>query len=106
MFGSLLPWCRFPVNLHKCTGYTAAGDREYDEPVSYNGYRVDEMRVITDKHDDNYVSYAHVYFPPDVPMGIDDCLSFPADPQLREVRKLGGFHDGNSGMLSIWVVYL
>lgn len=106
MYASLISWCKFPVNVHKCSGYTASGDREYSEPVAYKGYRVDEMRVITDKNGDSYTSFAHVYFPPDVPMGIDDCLSFPDDETPREVRKLGGFFDGNTGARSIWVVYL
>lgn len=106
MFEALLEWCRFPVSVHHCTGFTPSGDREYADPVMHLGYRVDEMRNITDKFGENYVSYSRVYFPPDVPMQIDDCLSFPDDEAPREVRKLGGFFDGNDGERSIWVVYL
>lgn len=106
MFESLIPWCKFPVFIHKCLGTNAAGDKEYEAPVAFNGYRVDEVRDITDKLGINYVSYSHVYFPPEVPIGVDDCLSFPDDERPREVRKLGGFFDGNTGMRSIWVVYL
>ena len=106
MFESLLSWCRFPVYVHGHTGVDIAGDDSYAAPVLYKGYRVDEMRTITDKFGTTYTSYATIYLPPDVTIKESDCISFPGDKDKREIRKLGGYHDGNTGALSIWVVYL
>lgn len=64
------------------------------------------MKVITDKFGQTYTSFSHVYFPPDVDVNIDDCISFPDDVPLREIRRLSSFFDGNTGERSVWVVYL
>ena len=106
MFESLISWCRFPVNVHCYTGVDIAGDPSYSAPVLHSGYRVDEMRTIVDKYGANYVSHTTVYLPPDVEIKESDCISFPDDTARREIRKLGGYFDGNTGALSIRVVYL
>jgi hypothetical protein len=106
MFESLQEWCRFPVNVYRKTGMAASGDASYASAASINGYRVDEMRVITDKTGKEYVSHTHVYFPPSANVTADDMISFPDDTKKREIRKLGGFSDGNTGVLDIIVVYL
>lgn len=106
MFESLIPWCKFPVNIHHLEKKLASGDKEYADPVTVNGYRVDDMKVITDKFGQTYTSYSRVYFQPQVDIRIDDCLSFPDDVPLREVRRLSSYFDGNTGARSIWVVYL
>lgn len=105
MFDSLKAWCRFPVFLHKYIGTDITGDVTYAEPVEVLGYRVDEMRNITDKYGKQYVSQATVYFQPTVDVTEADCLSFDTGPKY-EIRKLGGYFDGNTGALSIKVAYL
>ena len=105
MYASLLEWCRFPVNVHTRIGNTAGGDPNYAGPVVHKGYLVDEMVAITDKHGEHYISTSRVYFPPTVPVTVEDLLSFESG-STYEVRKLGGFYDGNDGALSVLVVYL
>lgn len=105
MYSSLLPWCQFPVNIHRYISTDVNGDAEYAEPVCTKCYRVDEMRKITDKFGTEYTSYATVYFPPYVELTEADMLSF-ADGAPCEIRKLQGFYDGNCGQLSIRVAYL
>lgn len=106
MYETLIEWCVFPVNVHRFVKVKPSGDKEYAEATVEKGYRVDEVRNITDKTGAVYTSYSHVYFPATVAMSADDCLSFPDDTRQREVRKLGGFYDGTTGELSIRVVYL
>lgn len=105
MFESLRLWCKFPVLIHRYTGTNLAGDASYAEPVEAKCYRVDEMRSITDKFGTQYTSYATVYLPPEYEITEEDCISFCDEPR-REIRKLGGYFDGNTGALSIRVVYL
>ncbi len=52
------------------------------------------------------MSRLRVYFPETVPIAVEDMIAFPDDALKREVRKLGGFSDGNTGKRDIWVVYL
>ena len=106
MYNSLLEWCRFPVEVHHRSGFDVSGEAKYDKMVIYKGYRVDEMQVITDKTGKEYVSRMKIYFPPSVDVSEDDKISFKEAPEKREIRKLGGFSDGNTGQLSIIVVYL
>ena len=106
MYESLLEWCKFPIDVHHRNGTEISGDPKYDSAKSYNGYRVDEMQTITDKTGKEYVSRMKVYFPPSVDVSEDDRISFKEAPEKREIRKLGGFSDGNTGTLSIIVVYL
>lgn len=106
MYESLLEWCRFPVNIHYHNGHTIAGDDTHAAPVSKNGYRVDEMRVIQDKTGNQYVSYTHVYFPQTVDVSEDDQISFPDNVAPRDIKKVSGFYDGTLGALSLRVIYL
>ena len=105
MYASLLEWCTFPVKVHKKQGVTAGGDPKYAPPVEYKGYPVDKVTAITDKYGKQYVSMSCIYFPPEVPVSIADMLSLGEGPPM-EIRRIGGFYDGNEGMLSILVVYL
>ena len=52
------------------------------------------------------MSGTQIYFPPDVPVAEEDMIVLPVDSKPREVRKIGGFLDGNTGETSIRVVYL
>lgn len=105
MYSSLLPWCRFPVMVHRYLSTDVSGDATYAEPTAETCYRVDEMRKITDKYGTEYTSYATVYFPPNVTVSEADMLSFD-DGAPCEIRKLQGYYDGNCGQLSIRVAYL
>ena len=106
MFASLKPWCRFPVLIHKYDGMTGSGDAKFKAPVEYSGYPVELTELITDKNGKQYMSRLRVYFPETVPIAVEDMIAFPDDALKREVRKLGGFSDGNTGKRDIWVVYL
>lgn len=105
MYKSLLPWCRFPVKISPFVKNDINGDAVYAEPFEALCYRVDEMRKITDKYGTEYTSYATIYFPPNVQVSEADTLSFD-DGAAREIRKLQGYFDGNTGSLSIRVAYL
>lgn len=105
MFESLRTWCKFPVFIHRYTGTSLSGDPSYADPVEAECYRVDEMRNITDKFGTECTSYATVYLPPEYEIAEEDCISFADGPKC-EIRKLGGYFDGNTGNLSIRVVYL
>lgn len=105
MYKSLLPWCKFPVSIHPYLRTDINGDAVYAEPFIANGYRVDDIRVIVDKHGEEYTSNATVYFPPDVAIHEADKISF-MDELPCEIRKLQSYFDGNEGTRSIWVAYL
>lgn len=106
MYESLIEWCKFPVYIHRRTGYSIAGDEVFQEPVICKGYRVDEIKEIVDKTGSEYLSSTQVYFHPSAPVTSEDMLSFPNDTKPREIRKLGGYYDGNTGALDIIVIYL
>lgn len=106
MFESLRSWCRFPVNIYKYKGKTGSGDNKYDTPAEYKGYPVEMTELISDKNGKEYMSRLRIYFPENVPISVEDMISFPNDTVKREIRKLGGFSDGNTGKRDIWVVYL
>ncbi len=106
MYESLVAWCKFPVLIYPHTGHSVSGDEIESAAVTAYGYRVDEMRKITDKDGKEYVSNAHVYFPPEVTITVDDMLSLVPDSKPREIRKLGGYSDGETGKLDLIVAYL
>lgn len=105
MFESLLSWCTNSVSVSKAGVKKASGDQEFGTPVVYSCYIADQITVITDKLGKEYVSGTQIYFPPTVPVTEADRILL-ADAKPREVRKIGGFYDGNTGALSIRVVYL
>lgn len=105
MFESLTAWCKFPVTICSMTGRNAAGDETFSTS-SVNGYRVDDNRSIVDKHNHEYVSRSQVYLKPNTAITLDDKIQFPEDDTMYEVRKIGGYFDGNTGALDILVVYL
>jgi hypothetical protein len=105
MYESLLAWCRFPVSIHRYTGRSVAGDAQYTVEDSLC-YRAETMRTITNKLGKEYVSYTQVYFRPEIRVMIADRISFPDDPNPREIYKLARFFDGTTGKPSITVVYL
>lgn len=106
MFEALRAWCQFPIKIHTYTGPTAAGDQGHASPVTHNGYRVDLMEEITDKFGEQYVSATRVYFPEEVSVTQDDLISFEHSEAKYEIRRIGGFYDGNTGKLDISVIYL
>lgn len=106
MFQSLLEWCKFPVFVHSYSGMSGTGDYNYADPVKHMCYREDASIAITDKLGKEYISRARVYFKPDAIVKEEDTLSFPDDPIPREIRKLGGYYDGNTGKLDIRIAYL
>lgn len=107
MYSSLRPWCRFPVKVYRYTGMTGSGDAQYEEPVEHNGYPVEMTEMIEDKNGVQYLSKLRVYFPEEVPINVQDLVELPDDlNNRRQIRKLGGFYDGNTGKRDIWVVYL
>lgn len=105
MYASLVEWCRFPVQVYKKLGSTAGGDIELSDPVEYKCYRVDKVKVITDKTGVEYNSMNHFYLPPDTDITEDDIVSFDGIKMI-DIRGLNGFYDGTTGQLSIRVVYL
>ena len=105
MYSSLVAWCRFPVNIHAFESSAASGDTQYKSPEAHNGYRVDAVELITDKYGEQYVSKSRVYFPPAVPVTESDLISFE-NTSAYEIRKIGGFYDGNTGQLDVLVIYL
>jgi len=106
MYESLVSWCRFPVNIYNRTGFSVSGDPIEAALVTKNGYRVDKIQTIIDKTGKEYISHTQVYFPPEVAITVDDRVSFPNDLKQREIKKLDTFNDGNTGTVSIQVIYL
>lgn len=107
MFESLLSWCKFPVYVHKKTGFSAGGDYLHAAPIEYKCYRVDSMQTITDKFGKEYISNTQVYLPSDYSdVTVEDLISFPDLLDKREIRKIGGFFDGETGTISVAIVYL
>lgn len=105
MYASLVEWCRFPVHVYKKGEMTAGGDIELLDPVEYNCYRVDKVKVITDKTGKEYTSMSHFYLPPDTDITEDDIVSFDQIKKI-DIRGLNSFYDGTTGQESIKVVYL
>ncbi len=107
MFSSLRPWCRIPVKLFKYTGMAGSGDAQYDDGTEYKGYPVEMTELIEDTHGQQFLSKLRVYLPEEVPVSVQDLIELPDDKNNhRQIRKLGGFYDGNTGKRDIWVVYL
>ena len=106
MFESLLAWCTASVSIRKSGTRKASGDVTPGKTATYSCYRADQIQVITDKTGKEYVSGTQIYLPPEVLVTLDDMITLPTDSKPREIRKIGGYLDGNTGDASINVVYL
>ena len=106
MFESLRDWCTVPVRIKRRKAVAASGDVSYNDPVTVNGYVVTEIKDIIDKNGVRDVSTSYVYFPEDVAVTQDDMLQTFETDQMREIKKIGAFYDGNTGNVDVWVVYL
>lgn len=106
MYESLLEWCKFPIYVYNNNSMSLSGDIQLDPKETYYGYRVDEAEQIVDKSGKEYLSATKVYFPPCVEITADDKIAFTTTETPREIRKVGGFYDGNTGTIDIKVVYL
>jgi hypothetical protein len=106
MYSSLLPWCKFPIFIHKFVARTSSGDEQYALPQEVKGYPIGKIQTILNKYGEEYISHMQIYFPPNVNIAIQDMISTPEDTSAREIQRLNCFFDGEEGAPSILVVYL
>lgn len=109
MFNSLVGWLNNEFTVRSLSGTDAGGDPKYSEPITYKGYRVDDTEVIVDKYGKEYVSGTKIYVAKETVIKEDYLVSMSAptgNTVEQEIHKLGGFYDGNTGLLDIQVLYL
>lgn len=105
MFESLKAWCTGTINLYRFSGKSMSGDSSYASAEELACYIAYKDKQITDKHGKEYISNTQVYIECSPPVTVTDKIALPDGPSI-EIRQLGGFMDGNTGKMSIQVIYL
>lgn len=105
MYESLRAWCKQPIVLMRAGKFLPSGERAPGEELHTLAYVVDDTKTITDKSGKLYQCRSYAYMLPDVQVLESDTVLLPGAQDSCEIRRLGGYYDGN-GKLSIQVVYL
>lgn len=106
MYESLKPWCRQDIQVSRAGGLLPSGETGPGETFTVKGLVVDDTKLITDKNGQLYQCRSYAYILPTTPVVETDKILLPTTQKECEIRKLGGYYDGNTGELSVQVVYL
>lgn len=108
MYESLRSWCKQELTVVRHGGYEPSGERKEDERFTVKGLLVDDSKMFTDKNGNLATCRCYCYIIPEPAVIESDRIILPGATVERqyEIRKLGGYYDGNTGSLDVQVVYL
>ena len=107
MYKSLKPWCKQVLTVIRGGNYLPSGERSEELRFTVKGLLVDDSKIFTDKNGSMAVCRCYCYIIPEPAVIESDKIILPGklDKQF-EIRKLGGYYDGNTGALDVQIVYL
>lgn len=106
MFSSLIAWCKQDIVVERPGGLLPSGESSPGTTFTVKGLVVDDTKLITDANGQLYQCKQYAYIIPDPKIEPEDKILMPTTNKKCEIRKLGGYYDGNTGQLSVQVVYL
>lgn len=109
MYESLKAWCKQELTVVRSgSGYKPSGEREEEQRFTVKGLLVDDSKMFTDKNGSMATCRCYCYIIPEPAVIESDRIILPGMTVERqyEIRKLGGYYDGNTGSLDVQVVYL
>lgn len=106
MYESLRPWCKQDITVIRQGALLPTGEHEESQQFTVKGLLVDDSKLITDKNGQLITCKSYVYIIPSPRVLESDRIMLPGGREHYEIRRLGGYTDGNDGELSVQVVYL
>lgn len=106
MYDSLKAWCKQNIEVIRQGKLLPSGEHGESERFTVKGLLVDDSKLITDKNGQLITCRSYVYVIPTQRIEESDRIKLPNDAAEYEIRRLGGYNDGNDGKLSVQVVYL
>lgn len=106
MYESLKAWCKQEVTLYREGVLLPSGEHDVGTTFTVKGLLVDDSKQIVDKNGQLIVCKSYVYIIPTTKVEETDLVILPGDTNRYTIRKLSGYYDGNTGDLSIQVIYL
>lgn len=106
MYESLKAWCKQEITVHRAGSLLPSGERGEGTSFTLKGLLVDDSKQIVDKNGQMALCRSYVYVIPSTKVEETDKISLPGETKKYEIRKLGGYYDGNTGDLSVQVIYL
>lgn len=106
MYESLRAWCKQDITVVRQGKLLPSGEHADDESIVLKGLLVEDSKLIQDKYGQLITCRSYVYVIPSTKVEETDKIKLQGDPNEYEIRKLGGYNDGNDGKLSVQVIYL
>lgn len=106
MYESLKAWCKQDITVERPGALLPSGESGPGSTFTVKGFVVDDTKLITDKNGQLYQCRQYAYIIPDPKVEPEDKIRMPTNNKACEIRKLGGYYDGNDGKLSVQVIYL
>ena len=106
MYDSLKAWCKQDIEVIRQGKLLPSGEHGESERFTLKGLLVDDSKLITDKNGQLITCRSYVYVIPTRKIEESDRIKIPGEKAEFEIRRLGGYNDGNDGKLSVQVVYL
>lgn len=106
MYNSLKAWCKQDITVIRQGKLLPSGEHGESERFTVKGLLVDDSKLIQDKNGQLITCRSYVYVIPTRKIEESDKIIIPGEKAEFEIRRLGGYYDGNDGALSVQVVYL
>lgn len=104
MLNSIESWCNCQSTIIRNSGFELSGDKKPAENIVFNCYVAEEITPITDKNGKEYISRTQLYLSATPKVLSSDTVLY--EGIAYEIRKANAFRDGNTGEVSIQVIYL
>ena len=105
MYESLKEWMTCPVIIKPFLRTNAYADKEYGDPVDILAYVVGGAEVINDASGNAVVSTTQVYIDPEIYM-VNPQDRLIVDGAEKDIISVTNWHDGNTGTITVSLVYL
>ena len=106
MYRSLMAWCKQDITVIRQGRLLPSGEHGESERFTVKGLLVDDSKLIQDKNGQLITCRSYAYIIPTRKIEESDKIMIPGESKAFEIRRLGGYYDGNDGELSVQVVYL
>lgn len=104
MFKTLRQWMTIPIVIKPFVKYSGTGDPEYSADVDTKCYVSGKTTIVTTADGKEEVSNLQLYLPGEVAIKETDAVTLNND--VYRIKAIGPFYDGNTGEVSIRVVYI
>lgn len=104
MFESLHSWLNIPLKIKPFIRRDGTGEAIYGEVIDTKCYAQGKVTLVRDVHGNDIVSQLQLYIDGNVPIKVTDKVIF--NGEKYNIKALGPYYDGNTGEISIVVVYL